>query len=64
MHLINLKQVDGPIVKVNPDWIQMIKPYGSTSIVVLRDIELEVEEDPQDIYGRIGNSTDLYKNAR
>jgi hypothetical protein len=64
MHLINLKQVDGLTVKVNPDWIQMIKPYGSTSIVVLRNIELEVEETPQEIYLRIQNSTDLYKYAR
>lgn len=64
MHLINLKQVDGPIVKVNPDWIQMIKPFGSNSIVVLRNVELEVEEDPQEIYARIGNSTDLYRHSR
>ena len=64
MHLINLKQVDGPIVKVNPDWIQMIKPFGSNSIVVLRNVDIEVEEDPQTIYERIGNSTDLYKHSR
>jgi len=64
MHLINLKQVDGPTVKVNPDWIQMIQPYGSTSIVALRNVELEVEETPQEIYDRIQNSSDLYRNAR
>ena len=64
MHLINLKQVDGPTVKVNPDWIQMIKPVGSTSIVILRNVDIEVEEDPQTIYERIGNSTDLYKYSR
>jgi uncharacterized protein YlzI (FlbEa/FlbD family) len=64
MHLINLKQVDGLTVKVNPDWIQLIKPYGSTSIVVLRNLEIEVEETPQEVYDRISNSSDLYKNAR
>ena len=64
MHLINLKQVDGPIVKVNPDWIQLIKPLGSTSLVVLRNFDIEVEEDPQEIYSRIGNSTDLYRHSR
>jgi uncharacterized protein YlzI (FlbEa/FlbD family) len=64
MHLINLKQVDGLTVKVNPDWIQLIKPYGSTSIVVLRNLEIEVEETPQEIYDRISNSADLYKHSR
>jgi hypothetical protein len=65
MHLINLKKVNGPIVKVNPDWIQMIKPSnGTTSIVYLRNYDIEVEEDPQEIYSRIGNSIDLYKHSR
>jgi hypothetical protein len=64
MHLINLKQVDGLTVKVNPNWIQLIKPYGSTSIVVLRNLEIEVEETPQEGYDRISNSSDLYKHSR
>lgn len=64
MHLINLKQVNGLSIKVNPDWIQMIKPFGTTSIVYLRTVDIEVEEDPQEIYARIGNSTDLYKHSR
>ena len=42
----------------------MIKPFGSTSIVVLRHVEIEVEETPQEIYDRIQNSADLYKNTR
>lgn len=66
MHLINLNQTNGVPVKVNPEWICLITPYGqNTKIIIGADkLEIEVTDTPQEIYNRILNSSDLYKNAR